>query len=64
LALSKFAQEVTFVTCISDVPGMNLSQDTSYPNWGSLWLSSVPPGLCQDVTLNQEMAGFFHIISN
>jgi len=30
-----------------------------------LWLnelSSVPPGICQDVTLNQKMDGFFHIL--
>jgi hypothetical protein len=32
VALSKLAPEVTFVTSVSDVPGLNLRQDTNHPN--------------------------------
>jgi hypothetical protein len=38
-------------SCIREVAGSNLSPDTSYPDWGCSWFSSVPPGEYQDSTL-------------
>jgi hypothetical protein len=34
------------------VLGSNLGQETSYPDSGFSWFSSVPPNKCQDNTLN------------
>jgi quinol-cytochrome oxidoreductase complex cytochrome b subunit len=50
---------LTFLLCIREVPGLDLNLETGYPDWGFLWFSLVPPGKCQDRTLNY--ATFFPI---
>lgn len=37
------------------------SQSGHQLHWSRLLCFPVPPGICQNVTLNQEMDGFFHI---
>jgi hypothetical protein len=39
--------------CIWEVQGSNLDLETSYPGWEYSWFSSVPPGNCQERTLNR-----------
>jgi hypothetical protein len=36
----------------SECPSSNLGPKTCYPHCGFSWFSSVPPGKCQDKTLN------------
>jgi hypothetical protein len=47
----KQAQEVTFVTSTWEVLGLKLSWNTSYPDWGFSWDSSVCSGKCLSITL-------------
>jgi hypothetical protein len=47
---SVWAQVVTFLICIQEVPSLNLSQDTNYPDRLS-WFSSVPPDKSWDMLL-------------
>lgn len=41
---------VTLSTCIQEVLGSKLDQDTSYHVWGYLLFSSVAPGKCRDIS--------------
>jgi hypothetical protein len=42
LLLNKFTQVVKRLTCIREVPSLNLSHDTSCPDWGFSWFSPIP----------------------
>jgi hypothetical protein len=46
---------------IWEIPGSNLCPDIRTE---VSWFSSVPPGECQNSTLNQAMIASFHILSN
>jgi hypothetical protein len=43
---------VNILLRIREVPGLNLGQESGYPDWGFWWFSSVPTGQCRDSTLN------------
>jgi hypothetical protein len=47
---------------IREVPSSNFSPKTGYPDWGSLWLFSVPPVKSRVRILNQATAASFHIL--
>jgi len=42
----KQAQDVMFLTCTWEVCGLKLCRNTSYPDWGFSWDSSVCSGKC------------------
>jgi hypothetical protein len=42
--LNKLALVVTHLTCIWDMPSLNISQVANYLNWRFPWFSTVPPG--------------------
>jgi hypothetical protein len=43
-------------------PGLNLSAEANYPEWGSSWLSPVHPGVCFDRPLLRFPKSSFTII--
>jgi hypothetical protein len=50
--LNVMIEWLTLLLCIQEIPGSNLGLESGYPDCGFSWLSSVPPGECQDSTLN------------
>jgi hypothetical protein len=61
---SELCQAVKLLTCIPEVPGSNLCQDTDYPDWRFSWFSSVCPCRCWDSTSNYATSISFQILSN
>jgi hypothetical protein len=47
---SKSAQAVTPLTCIYEVPSLNLYKDTDYPDSNVLWSSLAPSDKCKEST--------------
>jgi len=43
--ITKILRDRTHTSCCGG-PGLNVSAETSCPEWGSSWLSSVHPGIC------------------
>jgi hypothetical protein len=64
MVLSKLARTVAFLTCILKIPGSNPGQDTSYPDRGSQWYSTVHSGEGWDSTLKHNTTALFHILFN
>jgi hypothetical protein len=46
------AEWLEFLLCIQAIPGSNVNPDTGYPDPRIFVVFSVPPGKCQDSTLN------------
>jgi hypothetical protein len=57
-------QWLTLPLRIREVPDSNLGPETGYHDRGISCVSSVPPGKCQDSTLNKAMTASFQIPSN
>jgi hypothetical protein len=57
--LNIMVEWLTLLLHLQEVPGSNLGLETSYPDWGFSWISSVPPGKCQDSTLKLGHDHFF-----
>jgi hypothetical protein len=62
--LRKLADAVMLLTCIWEVPGLNLDWNINCPDWGLSWFFTVSPGRCYDGTLSQAMTASFHTLSN
>jgi hypothetical protein len=54
---------LTLLLRIREVPGSNLSPETAYPESGSWWFSSDPPGKYEDSALKLGH-NTFQILSN
>jgi hypothetical protein len=52
------------MTCILVVIRSDLHRDTAYTEGGLLWVSTVPPGKDQDITLNPATSTSFYILSD
>lgn len=58
--LNHLVQAAIIVSCIWQVPGLNLRSDTDYPDCSCSWISSVPPRTYQESmpTLEQSRVAF------
>jgi hypothetical protein len=52
---------IVLKTCVWEVISSNLSHDTIYPDWGLLWLSSLPPRKCCHITWKLAMTASFYV---
>jgi hypothetical protein len=52
-------ERLTYVFCIQEVLCSNLYPETSFPDWGLSWISTVLPGKCRDSTLKLRHNRFF-----
>jgi hypothetical protein len=64
LSLIRLVQAITLLTCIREILGSNLVQDTSCPEWESLWYSLVPPKEYRHSTINLDTTTFVQILSS
>jgi hypothetical protein len=64
LALAVVVKLLTLLLLVWEFLGSNLSLETSNPDWGFLWFSSVPLGECWDSTLTLCHDCSFQILSN
>jgi hypothetical protein len=54
-------QQAVFLIGIEEGTDDNSYPKVSYSDSGFLWLSTVPPGTCQDSAFNMKMTTSFHI---
>lgn len=55
---------VHILPCIRKFSGSNVDQETRYPQWATLWFSSVPTGKFRYRKLDQATTSWFYSLSN